>query len=61
MLPFKDHGPGGTRDFSRVCPENRDAADADVHPGLIILRASGLNRAEQRDYLEPVIEHLESW
>jgi len=28
---------------------------------LIILRASGLNRAEQRDYLEPVIEHLESW
>ena len=51
-------------DFAVVTTNARDSIrllDADVHPGSIILRESGLNRAEQRDYLKPVVEHLESW
>ncbi len=30
----------------------------DVHPGLIVLRESGLSRNEQWDRLQPVIEHV---
>lgn len=30
----------------------------DVHPGLIVLRESGLSRAEQWNRLEPVLQHL---
>ena len=39
------------RDFIRLL-------DVDVHPGLIVLRDSGLSRADQWDRLRPVIEHL---
>jgi hypothetical protein len=33
--------------------------DVDVHPGLIVLRESGLSRTEQWDRLRPVIEHVQ--
>jgi len=29
-----------------------------VHPGLIVLRESGLSRKEQWGWLRPVIEHV---
>jgi hypothetical protein len=32
--------------------------DVDVHPGLIVLRESGLNRDEPWDCLQPVIDHV---
>lgn len=32
--------------------------DVDVHPGLLVLRESGLTRAEQWDRLRPVMEYL---
>ena len=32
--------------------------DVDVHPGLIVLRESGVSRNEQWDRLRPVIEHV---
>lgn len=32
--------------------------DAEVHPGLIILRESGLSREEQWERIEPVLQHL---
>ena len=35
-----------------------DLLDVDVHPGLIVLRESGLSRNEQWDRLRPVIEHV---
>lgn len=34
------------------------AGQAEVHAGLIVLRALGLTAAEQWQWLEPVIEHL---
>jgi predicted nuclease of predicted toxin-antitoxin system len=32
--------------------------DVEVHPGLIVLRESGLSRQEQWDRIEPVLQHL---
>src|SRR5271156_4461843 len=32
--------------------------DVEVHPGLIILRESGLSRQEQWDRIEPVLQYL---
>ncbi len=34
------------------------AAGVDLHPGLVVLRESGLDRREQWSRLEPVIDHL---
>ncbi len=48
-------------DFAVVTTNARDfirLLDVDVHPGLIVLRDSGLSRADQWDRLRPVIEHL---
>jgi len=48
-------------DFAVVTTNARDfieLLDADVHPGLIVLRESGLSRNEQWDRLQPVIEHV---
>jgi predicted nuclease of predicted toxin-antitoxin system len=50
-----DHG------FAVVTTNSRDfieLLDVDVHPGLIVLRESGLSRNEQWDRLRPVIEHV---
>lgn len=32
--------------------------DVEVHPGLVVLRESGLSRQEQWDRIEPVLQHL---
>jgi predicted nuclease of predicted toxin-antitoxin system len=32
--------------------------DVEVHPGLIVLRESGLSRQEQWERIEPVLQHL---
>ncbi len=32
--------------------------NVEVHPGLIVLRESGLSRQEQWERLEPVLQHL---
>jgi predicted nuclease of predicted toxin-antitoxin system len=32
--------------------------DVEVHPGLIVLRESGLSRVEQWDRIEPVLQYL---
>ncbi len=32
--------------------------DVEVHPGLIVLRESGLSRAEQWERIEPLLQHL---
>lgn len=32
--------------------------DVEVHPGLIVLRESGLSRQEQWERVEPVLQHL---
>ncbi len=48
-------------DFAVVTTNARDfieLLDVDVHPGLIVLRESGLSRNEQWDRLRPVIEHV---
>lgn len=48
-------------DFAVVTTNARDfieLLDVDVHPGLIVLRESGLSRNEQWDRLQPVIEHV---
>jgi predicted nuclease of predicted toxin-antitoxin system len=48
-------------DFAVVTTNARDfieLLDVDVHPGLIVLRKSGLSRNEQWDRLRPVIEHV---
>ena len=34
------------------------AAGADLHPGIILIRESGLTREEQWHRLEPVVDHL---
>ncbi len=39
------------RDFIRLL-------DVDVHPGMIVLRESGLSRAEQWERIRPIIESL---
>ena len=48
-------------DFAVVTTNARDfieLLDAPVHPGLIVLRESGLSRQEQWERLAPVIEHV---
>ena len=48
-------------DFAVVTANARDFIDLlDVvaHPGLIVLRESGLSRDEQWERIKPVIEHL---
>ena len=48
-------------DFAIVTTNARDLIvllDAPVHPGLIVLRESGLSRQEQWERLVPVIEHV---
>jgi hypothetical protein len=32
--------------------------DVEIHPGLIVLRESGLSRQEQWDRIEPVLQYL---
>jgi len=34
--------------------------DVDVHPGLIVLRESGLSRDEQWRRIQPVVEYLQN-
>ena len=49
-------------DFAVVTANARDfipLLDVEVHPGLIVLRESGLTREEQWARLEPVIQHIE--
>jgi predicted nuclease of predicted toxin-antitoxin system len=48
-------------DFSVVTTNARDfieLLDLDLHPGLIVVRESGLTREEQWESLRPVIEHV---
>jgi predicted nuclease of predicted toxin-antitoxin system len=48
-------------DFAVVTTNARDfieLLDVDLHPGLIVLRESGLSRNEQWDRLQPVIKHV---
>jgi predicted nuclease of predicted toxin-antitoxin system len=48
-------------DFAVVTTNARDfieLLDAPVHPGLIVLRESGLSRLEQWERLLPVVEHV---
>lgn len=50
-------------DFAVVTTNARhfiELLDVDVHPGLIVLRESGLTRDEQWDRIKPVIEQLKS-
>lgn len=50
-----DHG------FAVVTSNARDfipLLDVEVHPGLIVLRESGLTRAEQWDRIKPVVQHV---
>ena len=49
-------------DFAVVTTNARhfiELLDVDVHPGLIVLRQSGLSRAEQWDCIRPVVEYLQ--
>ena len=34
--------------------------DVEVHPGLVVLRESGLSRKEQWDHLLPLVKHLKA-
>ncbi len=48
-------------DFIVVTSNARDfieLLDVEIHPGLIILRESGLSRTEQWARLEPVVRHV---
>jgi len=48
-------------DFAVVTTNARhfiELLDASLHPGLIVLRESGLSRQEQWERLVPVIEHV---
>ena len=50
-------------DFAVVTTNARDFVellDIDVHPGLIVLRESGLSRKEQWSRLRPVIEYVKN-
>lgn len=50
-------------DFVVVTTNARDfiqLLNVDLHPGLIVLRESGLNRDEQWARIHPVIEHVHS-
>jgi len=51
------------RDLAVVTTNARDfieLLDVDVHPGLIVLRESGLSRDEQWNRIQPVIEHVKN-
>lgn len=48
-------------DFVVVTTNARDfieLLDVEIHPGLIVLRESGLSREEQWSRIEPVVRHL---
>jgi predicted nuclease of predicted toxin-antitoxin system len=48
-------------DFAVVTTNAQDfieLLDVPVHPGLIVLRESGLSRQEQWEWLRPVVEHV---
>lgn len=48
-------------DFAVVTTNARDfieLLEAPVHPGLIVLRESGLSRQEQWEWLMPVVQHV---
>jgi len=50
-------------DFAVVTTNARDfipLLDVEVHPGLIVLRESGLTRDEQWDRIKPVVQHVKS-
>ena len=50
-------------DFTVVTTNARDfikLLKVEVHPGLIVLRESGLTREEQWNRLAPVIEHIKA-
>ncbi|MGA3090947.1 MAG: DUF5615 family PIN-like protein [Terriglobales bacterium] len=50
-------------DFTVVTTNARDfieLLDTPVHPGLIVLRESGLSRQEQWERLIPVVEHMKN-
>lgn len=50
-------------DFAVVTTNARDfieLLDTAVHPGLIVLRKSGLSRQEQWEWLRPVVEHVKN-
>ncbi len=50
-------------DFAVVTTNARDfipLLDVEAHPGLIVLRESGLTRDEQWDRIRPVVEHVRS-
>jgi len=49
------------RDFAVVTTNAQDfieLLDVPVHPGLIVLRESGLSRQEQWKWLRPVVEYV---
>jgi predicted nuclease of predicted toxin-antitoxin system len=50
------------KDFAVVTMNAMDflalAAEMELHPGLVVLRESGLTRDEQWSRLEPVVKHL---
>jgi predicted nuclease of predicted toxin-antitoxin system len=48
-------------DFTVVTTNARDfirLLNVEVHPGLIVLRESGLTRDEQWDRIQPIIDHI---
>src|ERR1700685_2436979 len=50
-------------DFAVVTTNARDfieLLDVDVHPGLIVLRESGLSREEKGRRIQPVVEHVKN-
>jgi predicted nuclease of predicted toxin-antitoxin system len=50
-------------DFAVVTTNARDfieLLDVDVHPGLIVLRESGLSRDEQWRRIQPVVEYVKN-
>jgi predicted nuclease of predicted toxin-antitoxin system len=50
-------------DFVVVTTNARDfipLLNVDLHPGLIVLRESGLTRDEQWERIKPVLEHCET-
>ena len=50
-------------DFAVVTTNARDfipLLDVETHPGLIVLRESGLSRDEQWDRISPVIEYVKN-
>jgi predicted nuclease of predicted toxin-antitoxin system len=51
-------------DFTVVTTNARDficLLNVEVHPGLIVLRESGLTRDEQWHRIQPIIDHILEW